>query len=100
MQAKAYILAISVSVAMLSAAEAQRVLGPMGDPPPMRSAPSGAPMAAPPSAAAPSAAMPAPGPATKVQDASCKNPNALGVARVVEIDTTGGPGFGFQHFKN
>ena len=27
------------------------------------------------------------------------NPNALGVFRTVEIDTTGGPGFGFQHFK-
>ncbi len=27
------------------------------------------------------------------------NPNSLGVARVVEIDTTGGPGFGFEHFK-
>lgn len=27
------------------------------------------------------------------------NPNALGVARVVEIDTTGGPGFGFEHFR-
>jgi hypothetical protein len=26
--------------------------------------------------------------------------NALGIARVVEIDTTGGPGFGFEHFKN
>jgi peptidoglycan/xylan/chitin deacetylase (PgdA/CDA1 family) len=25
--------------------------------------------------------------------------NALGVARTVEIDTTGGPGFGFEHFK-
>ena len=24
----------------------------------------------------------------------------MGVARVVEIDTTGGPGFGFQHFKS
>jgi peptidoglycan/xylan/chitin deacetylase (PgdA/CDA1 family) len=31
--------------------------------------------------------------------ASCSNPNALGVSRVVEIDTTGGPGFGFEHFK-
>jgi len=29
----------------------------------------------------------------------CDNPNALGVSRKVEIDTTGGPGFGFQHFK-
>ena len=31
--------------------------------------------------------------------APCNNPNALGVARTVEIDTTGGPGFGFEHFK-
>ena len=30
---------------------------------------------------------------------TCANPDALGVARVVEIDTTSGPGFGFQHFK-
>jgi peptidoglycan-N-acetylglucosamine deacetylase len=28
------------------------------------------------------------------------NPNALGVSRTVEIDTTGGPGFGFEHFKS
>lgn len=27
------------------------------------------------------------------------NPNALGVARAVEIDTTGGPGFGSEQFK-
>jgi len=45
--------------------------------------------AAPPPAAAP--AQPA--------RAQCTNPNALGVARTVEIDTTGGPGFGFEHFK-
>ncbi|MGL6060412.1 MAG: polysaccharide deacetylase family protein, partial [Bradyrhizobium sp.] len=31
--------------------------------------------------------------------AACTNPNALGVGRTVEIDTTGGPGFGFEHFK-
>jgi peptidoglycan/xylan/chitin deacetylase (PgdA/CDA1 family) len=30
---------------------------------------------------------------------ACSNPNALGIARAVEIDTTGGPGFGFEHFK-
>lgn len=30
---------------------------------------------------------------------TCNNPNALGVARIVQIDTTGGPGFGFEHFK-
>lgn len=29
----------------------------------------------------------------------CEHPNALGVARTVQIDTTGGPGFGFEHFK-
>ena len=31
--------------------------------------------------------------------ATCTNPQALGVARTVQIDTTGGPGFGFEHFK-
>jgi peptidoglycan/xylan/chitin deacetylase (PgdA/CDA1 family) len=31
--------------------------------------------------------------------AACSNPNALGLSRTVEIDTTGGPGFGFEHFK-
>jgi len=29
----------------------------------------------------------------------CANLGALGVARTVEIDTTGGPGFGFEHYK-
>jgi peptidoglycan/xylan/chitin deacetylase (PgdA/CDA1 family) len=33
------------------------------------------------------------------QNPACANPNALGVSRVVEIDTTGGPGFGFENFK-
>ena len=41
---------------------------------------------------------PAPTPAAPVI-AKCDNPNALGVERVVQIDTTGGPGFGFEHFK-
>ncbi len=27
------------------------------------------------------------------------NPNALGLSRTVEIDTTGGPGFGFEQYK-
>jgi peptidoglycan-N-acetylglucosamine deacetylase len=34
-----------------------------------------------------------------VTQTKCDNPNALGVSRVVQIDTTGGPGFGFEHFK-
>src|ERR1700676_1682390 len=49
-------------------------------------------------AAAPQAA-PAPAPAPASAKPACANPNALGIARVVEIDTTGGPGFGFEHFK-
>jgi peptidoglycan/xylan/chitin deacetylase (PgdA/CDA1 family) len=30
---------------------------------------------------------------------TCANPDALGVSRVVVVDTTGGPGFGFLQFK-
>src|SRR5215510_1511732 len=33
------------------------------------------------------------------QGGSCPNPNALGLARTVEVDTTGGPGFGFEQYK-
>ena len=53
---------------------------------------------APAAAPAPAAAA-APAPAPVVAKAKCDNPNALGVERVVQIDTTGGPGFGFEHFK-
>jgi peptidoglycan/xylan/chitin deacetylase (PgdA/CDA1 family) len=45
-------------------------------------------------AAAPQAAL-----APAAAKAACANPNALGIGRVVEIDTSGGPGFGFEHFK-
>jgi peptidoglycan/xylan/chitin deacetylase (PgdA/CDA1 family) len=55
-------------------------------------APAAAPQA--PAAAAPAAAQP-PQPAR----AACNTQGALGVGRTVEIDTTGGPGFGFEHFK-
>jgi len=56
--------------------------------------------AAPPAAAAPAAAAPAAATAmAQPARATCSNPNALGVGRTVEIDTTGGPGFGFEHFK-
>jgi peptidoglycan/xylan/chitin deacetylase (PgdA/CDA1 family) len=57
--------------------------------------------AAPQAAAAPQVtAMPPPA-AVAAQPARppCNNPNALGIGRTVEIDTTGGPGFGFEHFK-
>src|SRR5262252_2138831 len=49
-----------------------------------------------PGGASPQAAMP---PAAAKPAIACTNPNAMGVARVVEIDTSGGPGFGSQHFK-
>jgi peptidoglycan/xylan/chitin deacetylase (PgdA/CDA1 family) len=61
-------------------------------PGPMAQAPAPAPAAAPTQAPAPT---PPPGPI-----AACPgNPNALGVSRIVEVDTTGGPGFGAEHFK-
>ena len=31
--------------------------------------------------------------------ATCDKPGGMGLSRIVEIDTTGGPGFGFEHFK-
>jgi peptidoglycan/xylan/chitin deacetylase (PgdA/CDA1 family) len=56
---------------------------------------------APAAKSAPAQAAPAPAPAAipAPAKAACANPNALGIARTVEIDTTGGPGFGFEHFK-
>ncbi len=45
------------------------------------------------------AAIPAKPAAPAQPRTACANPDALGVARVVVIDTTGGPGFGFEHFK-
>jgi peptidoglycan/xylan/chitin deacetylase (PgdA/CDA1 family) len=41
--------------------------------------------------------------ATEVGAASnifaCDKPGGMGLSRIIEIDTTGGPGFGFEHFK-
>jgi peptidoglycan/xylan/chitin deacetylase (PgdA/CDA1 family) len=65
-----------------------------------------APTTAAPAAAAPAfvftpaSAHPTPTPTPPPVEATCPgHPDALGVSRVVEIDTTGGPGFGFEHFK-
>jgi peptidoglycan/xylan/chitin deacetylase (PgdA/CDA1 family) len=54
---------------------------------------------APPPAAAPAPGRAAPPPAAAPAVSCPGNPNALGVSRVVEVDTLGGPGFGFEHFK-
>jgi peptidoglycan-N-acetylglucosamine deacetylase len=43
--------------------------------------------------------VPPPAASVPQPKSACANSDALGVARVVEIDTTGGPGFGFEHFK-
>jgi peptidoglycan/xylan/chitin deacetylase (PgdA/CDA1 family) len=58
------------------------------------------PNPAPTPALAPStAAAPSSGASAAKGIPSCGNPNALGLSRVVEIDTTGGPAFGTEHFK-
>jgi len=78
-------LALAISMSAATTAWAEDAKGP---------APAAAPALAP---AAASAAQPAAAPVGTT--ANCSNPNALGVSRVVQIDTTGGPGFGFEHFK-
>jgi len=68
---RAFAIAMAISVSTVTIAWAQTAQAPAPTPP----------------------ATPAP------VAAKCDNPNALGVSRIVEIDTTGGPGFGFEHFK-
>jgi len=85
-----FFAASAISVCAFTSAWSQALI-------PQRTTPPPAPAAAPAPAPAPAAAAPAPAPTAA--KANCANPNALGVARVVQIDTTGGPGFGFEHFK-
>jgi peptidoglycan-N-acetylglucosamine deacetylase len=61
--------------------------------------PPATPAAAPPPAGS-TADFPPLGPSTPPKPIACANPNAMGIVRTVEIDTTGGPGFGSQHFKS
>ncbi|HUD87348.1 MAG TPA: polysaccharide deacetylase family protein [Xanthobacteraceae bacterium] len=51
-----------------------------------------------PAPAAAPAPTPAPAPAANSIPA-CDKPGGMGLSRVVEIDTTGGPAFGTEHFK-
>ena len=88
--AVALVLLMSASVAVLGPASAQRA------PTTGSASASATPQAATP-APAPSAAASAP--AAAITPPKCTNPNALGVSRTVEVDTTGGPGFGGEHFK-
>jgi peptidoglycan/xylan/chitin deacetylase (PgdA/CDA1 family) len=100
--AAALILTMSASLLVSGSAFAQRST--IGTAPPL--VPDQAPAAAPAITTgqpAARAATPAPAPAAAAAkggtSATCNNPNALGVTRTVEIDTTGGPGFGFEHFR-
>src|SRR4051794_1756814 len=102
------ILASAMSLAMTGAAWSQT---PAAKPAvATQAAPAATPAAAAPAAApAPAPRAPAgragfsnpppPKQAPQPARAACNTPGALGVARTVEIDTTGGPGFGFEHFK-
>ena len=84
-----------VTTIISAASSSAMVPEPQAAAPPQRPAPQTFAQA--PARPAPAAAAPPPAPAA----ASCPgNPNALGVGRVVEVDTTGGPGFGFEHFKS
>jgi len=99
--AAAFVLAMSASLLVLGPASAQRattgsapaLVSPapplVGDPTPGARAPAPAQASATPPGRAGSAAA----------AGKCDNPNGLGTARTVEIDTTGGPGFGFEHFR-
>jgi len=91
---------LTISLAMSGAAWSQS-LTPEGAAM-LRAAPAGgAAVTTAAAAPAPAAAVPAQPAAQQAQPprAPCANPDALGVGRTVEIDTTGGPGFGFEHFK-
>lgn len=91
-----FFAASAISVCAFTSVWSQALIPQRTTPPPApaAAAPAPAPSPAPAAAAAPAAA-----PAPTAAKANCANPNALGVARVVQIDTTGGPGFGFEHFK-
>ncbi|EKS40216.1 polysaccharide deacetylase family protein [Afipia clevelandensis] len=87
-----FFAASAISVCAFTSAWSQALI-------PQRTTPPPAPAAVPAPAPAPTPAAAAPAPAPTAAKANCANPNAIGVSRVVQIDTTGGPGFGFEHFK-
>ncbi len=86
----AWAIAVAISMSTAGAVWAQNAPTP---------APASAPAATPAPAAAPAPVQQAPTTFPVLTKETCTNPNALGVERVVAIDTTGGPGFGFQNFK-
>src|SRR4051812_28233144 len=97
------IFAGAISLGLAGAAFAQAPAAKGAAPAPAAAAKNAAPAPAPAAAAknaAPAPAPPAPPAPPPGPKVACSGaPDALGVSRVVQIDTTGGPGFGFEHFK-
>src|SRR6266480_5340794 len=91
-------LAIVLCVAVFGAILLQRASLPVPAPAPPQATPTDG--RAPGSVVTVADSAPERSPMPAAMPTSCSNPNALGVSRVVEIDTTGGPGFGFEHFKS
>lgn len=54
---------------------------------------------APAAASAPPPQVGSHGSAAKPAAPACDKPSGMGISRTVQIDTTGGPAFGFEHFK-
>jgi peptidoglycan/xylan/chitin deacetylase (PgdA/CDA1 family) len=91
--------AAAAPMRMAEATKATPPAPPAAAPAPTRVAQASTPTPPAAQSAAPNAAAqpkPAPG-GTSIPP--CDKPGGLGLARIVEIDTTGGPGFGFEHFK-
>jgi peptidoglycan/xylan/chitin deacetylase (PgdA/CDA1 family) len=90
-------------IAMATPAAPRPPLNPVSDATPsapMVLAQNQKPAAPAPAPAAVAAQTPAPAPApASTAIPQCSNPNAIGLSRVVQIDTTGGPAFGTEHFK-
>ncbi len=100
---------MSASLLVLGPASAQRsttgsapplvapapALAPAPGAPPLATAPGLTPAPA----RGPAQASAAPSGGIVKSSGKCENANALGTTRTVEIDTTGGPGFGFEHFR-
>jgi peptidoglycan/xylan/chitin deacetylase (PgdA/CDA1 family) len=89
----------TVTLPTASAATTGQAVAPAPTPAKVTAAPAPTVPATPARVTAPTVAA-TPAPAAAPTPVACPgNPDALGTARVVEIDTTGGPGFGFEHFK-
>src|SRR5260370_40188071 len=91
-------LAIVLCVAVFGAIVLQKASLPVPAPAPPQATPTEG--RAPGSVATVADSAPERPPMPAAMPTPCSNPNALEVSPVVEIDTTGRPRFGFEHFKS